>query len=67
MQVGELILQVNGKDIRSLRHDNVVKLVHDSPDDVLELVVTSLLNDRPLHVSTSVPNSPTTKHVPINI
>lgn len=58
--VGDWILSVNGKDARFLSHDDVVKIVTESPDDLLDIEVTTPNNKSDEPATPTTPTTPAT-------
>ena len=58
--VGDWILSVNGKDTRFLLHADVVRIVRESPDDLLDIEVTTPNNKSDEVATPTTPTTPTT-------
>ena len=58
--VEDWILSVNRKDARFLLHADVVKMVRESPDDLLDIEVTTPNNKSDEVATPTTPTTPTT-------
>ena len=58
--VEDWILSMNGKDVRFLSHGDVVRMVRESPDDLLDIEVTTPNNKSDEPATPTTPTTPTT-------